>query len=1174
MNRHYILIISCLLFSASTIQAQIAQLNPKIVTVRQYEKEANKAFEIRDYNSALEYYLIILKDQPTRTDLFWNTAEAARQTRHYTVAYKYFESLNQTDLAKNYPQLTFKRAMVKKSLGEYEGAITLFKAFMAGVPIAGTTNANDLIKEAQAEIEACEWAKPIAESKPTYNLVHLDNTVNSNYTDIAPVQHNNTLYYTSAYFANESNKPVTHIYRLAANGKPENLDINSNTEGEYTAHFALNTEGSRVYYNIGTMRNKTEFHAEIYYRDKGANGVWKAPVRLPDTINTQMYTATQPNIGFDKATGREVLYFVSDRPGGKGGLDIWYSDIDAQGNFSIPKNLSEVNTAKDDITPFYFNKAQILFFSTEGYKTMGGFDVFYVNKNETGNWSTPTPGGFPLNSSYDETYYSISGETGRSYFVSNRKGGNCISPDKDCVCNDIYNYDIKLDLKAETFLATTGEALKGCEVELYDVDSKTSIKLTLNNEGNNFDFPLDLNKNYRLIGMKEGHIPDTAYFNTNGIWQTTTIYKRLELKPNLKLNVYVFDKISKAPLEGARVDMREASTGKLVLSEILIGNSFTTNKIEFGKSYWLYGTKETYDSDSSLLVIDAYGTSKRYEYSDSLYLKPFSGLPLTLFFDDDHPNPRTWDSLTYLTYDDTYRGYILKEREYLSAFYGANPNVSFAKANEISIFFSDSIKNHYKKLMDFSELLVKYMKIGKTVEIAIEGFASPLAASDYNKNLTSRRIKSLINHFYEYDNKALLSYINDKKLLIKLIPYGETKARKGVSDNFNDKRNSIYSVPAMRERKVEIKDIKQLTDEEIKSLSYYDPKTSFNGYWDFDRQISFLGKSIAPEASLEGGKTLTIKGAPKTGTSVLSDIPTSYSKGVKPPQNSAAKQRHEFVLVDSYTGAIISKDAEVNAFEANNEKNSDKAKRKGSNYRMDLAGNKNYIVKGSAIGYSTSSSTLYGRNTPKGINEGVDVVRDTLFLTPFNGLPLPLYFNNDRPDPNTTKVRATEPYNKSYKEYYGEKRNFISQYIELLAKNGSVPMAINEMQQFFDEDVKVGFEKMTGFVSIMKTYLKQGKRLDIIIEGYASPLANASYNEYLTSRRINSVVKFLSSYSGGSLSKYIKNGQLTLRIRPLGESEAAINVSDDTNDPIRSIYSLEASKERRVVIKDIIIRQD
>ena len=238
-----------------------------------------------------------------------------------------------------------------------------------------------------------------------------------------------------------------------------------------------------------------------------------------------------------------------------------------------------------------------------------------------------------------------------------------------------------------------------------------------------------------------------------------------------------------------------------------------------------------------------------------------------------------------------------------------------------------------------------------------------------------------------------------------------------------------------------------------------------------------------------------------------------------------------------------------------------------------MAGDKNYIVKGSSTGYNAATATFYGNNTSVVTVSG-DVVRDTLFLTPFNGLPLPLYFNNDRPNPNSTKVVATETYDKSYKDYYGQKRNFISQYTQLLAKNGSVPMAINEMQQFFDTDIKVGFEKLTGYVSIMKTYLKKGKHIEIVIEGYASPLANASYNEYLTSRRINSVVKFLSSYSSGSLSKYIKNGQLDLRIKPLGESESASNVSDDNNDPVRSIYSLEASKERRVVIKDILIKQD
>lgn len=1170
MIKHYILFISCLLFSAFTLHAQIAQLNPKIVTVRQYEKEANKAFESRDYNSALEYYLIILKDEPKREDLFWNTAESARQTRHYTVAYQYFESLNQTALAKDYPLLNFKRAMVKKSLGDYDGALALFKSFIGTVPVA-SAGANDFIKEAQAEIEACEWAKPIAESTPTYTLVHLDDYVNTNYTDIAPMEYKNTLYYTSAYFDQPTAQPVTRMYKLNEKGKSELLDINSDIKGDYTAHFTLNTEGSRVYYNIGKMLTKTEFHAEIYYRDKDENGKWKAPVRLPDTINTQMYTATQPNIGFDKATGREILYFVSDRPGGKGGLDIWYSEIDAQGNFGIPKNLSDVNTEKDDITPFHFNKAQILFFSTEGYKTMGGFDVFFANKKENGSWSTPSSAGFPLNSSYDETYYSISGENGRSYFVSNRKGGNCISPDKDCVCNDIYNFDIKLDLKAETFLVTTGEALKGCQVELLTVETGER-KSSLNKENNNYDFPLELNKNYRLIATKENHIPDTVYFNTNDIWQTTTLYKKLNLKPNLKLIVHVFDKISMARINGAQVDMREANTGKLVLSEILQGNTLTTGKIEFGKSYWLYAGKDTYDSDSSFLAIDAYGTSDRYEYQDSLYLKAFKDLPLTLFFDDDHPNPRTFDSITSLTYDETYRGYVLKEKEYLRAYYGKNPNISFTNANEISRFFADSIKNNYKKLMDFSELLVKYMVSGKTLEIVIEGFASPLADAKYNKYLALRRIKSLINHFYEYENNALLPYINSRKLIIRVIPYGESKANESVSDDYNDKRNSVYSVAAMRERKVQIKDIKQLSDEEVKSLSLYDPRTNFNGYWNFDKHLSFLDQSLTPEASLENNNQMLMRSVPKTGTSLTvtpkSGATTDASK-IK-----GIKQKHEYILVDAYTGKVISKETEVKAYDQTVNKNVDKAKRKSGNHRISLMSNKNYIVKGSARGYSEESITYYSGRTFEGNTEGGDVIKDTLFLTPFSGLPLPLYFNNDRPDPNTTKTISSESYQRTYKEYYGEKRQFVSQYIQLLAKNGSVPKAVNEMQTFFDNDVKMGFEQLTSYAAILKEYLKEGKKIDILIEGYASPLSNATYNEYLTSRRINSVIKYLTAYDGGALSNYIKNGQLKMRVKPLGESETAKQVSDDYNDQIRSVYSLEASKERRVVIKDIIIRHN
>ncbi len=1181
MNKLHTIFITLILLSALPLNAQIAQLNPKIITIRQYEAAANKAFEKRQFNKALEYYVIILNDEPQRSDLFWNTAEAANQTRHYTVAYKYYESLNQTERGKTYPQLMFKRAMVKKSLGDYDGAIALLNSFKATAPIAGTTNANELIKEAEAEIKACEWAKPLSESKAAYEVVRMDN-INTNFTDIAPVQHGNTLYFTSAFKGKDDSTYVTNIYQTDLKGKVELSDINSTMKGEYTAHFALNSSGSRVYYNIGKETDGI-FMSEIYYRDKGGDGLWKAPVRLPDTINTRSYTTTQPNIGVDKSTGREVLYFVSDRPGGKGGLDIWYADIDSQGNVGIPKNLSAINTTKDEITPFYFSQANILFFSTEGYQTMGGFDVFYATKSDNGDWSAPTHGGFPLNSSYDDMYYSINGETGRSYFVSNRKGGKCFSPDKDCVCNDMYNFDIKLDLKSETFLASTGEALKGCSVELLNLETGKSIQLLINKDGNNFDFPLELNMRYRLIGSKAGHRADTIDFDTKGIWQSTTIYKKLELRPNLKLNVYVFEDITNIPINGARVDIYEmasgytatsvsgSKSGKLIFSEKITGNSFTTSKIEFGKTYILYGFKEEFAPDSSILVIDAYGASERYEYSDSLFLKPFRGLPLTLFFHDDHPNPNTRDSITYLTYDETYKSYIIRENEYLRNYYGLNKTVSFSKANEISDFFRDSIKGNYQKLMDFSVLMTKFLAFNKNLEIVIEGYASPLADSVYNRLLTSRRISSLINHFYEYENGVLRPYIANKQLTIRIIPFGETKAHTGVSDNFNDKRNSIYSLAAMRERKVEIKEINQLSDEEVKSLSFYDPKEALKGYWDFNSHISFLDKNVTVASSPEG-KKLTRKGEIDRNPSVPTNIDSKGGKTSK----AASKIRHEFVLVDSYTGDVISKGANVQIYDFNNDKKSlGKARLKGSIYRYDLTSDKEYLIKGIVPGYSEAAVAYFGGYTegsnPSGIEAGI--VRDTMYLTPFNGLPLELYFNNDRPNPNSNRIKTAVPYNKSYKEYYSQKKEFVRQYNQLLSNIGSVPMAVNEMQQFFEGDVKRGYEKLVGFASIMKSYLKQGKHIEVIIEGHASPLANSDYNEYLTSRRINSVINFLSAYDGGSLKKYIKNGDLELKIKPLGESESSTSVSDDSHDLKRSIYSLEASKSRRVVIKDIQIRE-
>ena len=658
------------------------------------------------------------------------------------------------------------------------------------------------------------------------------------------------------------------------------------------------------------------------------------------------------------------------------------------------------------------------------------------------------------------------------------------------------------------------------------------------------------------------------------------------------------DDIDHKPLDGAKVEIWEVGSGKRLVSEILRGSVLTYDKIEFGKSYRITGHKETFDPDTNVIFITPYiaGANNKFDYKDTLYLLPFRGLPLTLYFDNDHPNPRSRDTISYLTYGETFAAYSAKEGEYLSFIYNNGEKkkvsktkkgkkgkkngkkttyipidyattdpISAAHASAVSDFFNKKIRFGYARLMEFSGLMPKYLSRGQTLEIVIEGYASPLAESDYNRLLTSRRIMSLYNHFYQFNAGVLRRYLLNNQLRIRVLPYGEEKAERTVSDDARDRRRSVYSVDAMKERKVEIKEINLLNDT-VRNISY--ELKQFLGTKDL---LSFIDNRLEVESRL----SRKVTPASYSNTN-MKDGKNLVAKGDKPltVKKMTGTERREWVLVDAFSGEVIETSGSVEILDQDGHKIVGKAKRKGDNYSYNLPVDKNLTIKSRVNGYNEVSegSFMFNNAYQNAYEEKGGMKVDTVFLTPFNSLPLALYFNNDHPDPNTQKIKTALPYDKYYKNYFAQKEVFVKKYNEILRKEGSVPSAQNEMEQFFNTDVKKGFETLSGYVSIIKSYLEQGHHIEVVIEGYASPLANANYNEFLTQRRINSVINFFSSYEGGDLKEYLKNGQLLLKVKPLGESQAASNISDDSNDPQLSIYSLDASRERRVVIKDILIR--
>lgn len=184
-------------------------------------------------------------------------------------------------------------------------------------------------------------------------------------------------------------------------------------------------------------------------------------------------------------------------------------------------------------------------------------------------------------------------------------------------------------------------------------------------------------------------------------------------------------------------------------------------------------------------------------------------LPVTLYFHNDAPNPRTLNETTELDYLETYLAYTSLIPQYRDNYSkGLNENREVDAENEMDDFFSEQVDQGIQDLDLFTVLLANELSEGAQIEITVKGFASPLAYTEYNIKLTSRRISSLINYFENYQRGALKDYMNGTAdsgglLVFNEIPFGEYEASEYVSDNPNES-DAIYGIIAALERKIEI----------------------------------------------------------------------------------------------------------------------------------------------------------------------------------------------------------------------------------------------------------------------------------------------------------------------------------------------------------------------------------
>jgi len=498
------------------------------------------------------------------------------------------------------------------------------------------------------------------------------------------------------------------------------------------------------------------------------------------------------------------LLFASNRAGGKGGMDIWASPI-TNGTCSNPIQL-DINTEKDELTPSY--KFGTLYFASESFVNMGGFDLFKVEMtSQMTKKGEVTNLGMPYNSGYDDLYYNFDEKNGNAYFVSNRPGATCASPDGDCICNDIYEAPITVKLEALTFNGMTAQDLAGCKVELYNITTGQLDTFEVNGNGNFYDFPLQFGHEYRLTANKVGWGFTSTTFDTKGITSSTIIKKRLELQPLVRLEVLTFDKISGLPLGATTVNL----TDNTVQHDTLVNNLAQINlakfPITFKHTYSIMGSKAGYLSDSD--TVSTFGYTYPKTITKKLYLNRFA-LPLTVYYDNDYPSPRSTGITTPKTYIETFERYINERNVHIQKYSaGTSAAERATRTALVNDFFDNKVQKGHDDLIVFSNLLLEYLSQGQSLEIILEGYASPIAKSDYNEYLTQRRIDCVINHFETYQGGILNQYLLNGKLKITQAPNGERQAEAGIDDRYNNRKESVYNPKASKERRVRILDIRK-----------------------------------------------------------------------------------------------------------------------------------------------------------------------------------------------------------------------------------------------------------------------------------------------------------------------------------------------------------------------------
>jgi len=373
--------------------------------------KGDKLLARKDYENALQTYLSLGRETPD-PELNFKIGLCYLYTEVKSRAVPYLEKAFNTKPSVDL-DIDYHLGMAYQSDHQYARAKRHYEAFR---------NQNKKLADiANEKIHQCEIGDSLTRKPIHVHIENIGNGINSKFHEYSPLvtADGNMMIFTSNRstddFKIKSGTNFEDIYvAYKVNdswGTPEKISEKINIKF-HDAAASLSADGNTLllYYEEGS--------GDIY-QSKREGTVWTDPVPLNKNINTPLFWETSACMSAD---GKK-LFFSSNRPGGKGELDIWVSDLDANGQWGKPVNLGgNVNTHGNEDSPFIHADGGTLYFSSDGHPSMGSNDIYY-SEFKDGKWQKPVNLGYPINSIEYDGFFSISADKKTGYYSAMRPDG-------------------------------------------------------------------------------------------------------------------------------------------------------------------------------------------------------------------------------------------------------------------------------------------------------------------------------------------------------------------------------------------------------------------------------------------------------------------------------------------------------------------------------------------------------------------------------------------------------------------------------------------------------------------------------------------------------------------------------------------------------------------------------